>query len=88
MDKELSEVLAELHKKGWSDARVAVWIGDQMRAGFYGHMTGMGGLSIGPSSQSVYRWRRGTGKPHSEMYQAMIYKLHKEIFDEHQINHD
>ena len=82
MDKELSEILAELHKKGWSDARVAVWIGDQMRANW------MEGLSIGPSSQSVYRWRRGTGKPHSEMYQAMIYKLHKEIFDEHQINHD
>ena len=82
MSKELHKVLTELHKNGWSDARVAVWLGDQMRANW------MEGLSIGPSSQSVYRWRKGTGKPQSEMYQAMIYKLHKEIFDEHKENND
>ena len=82
MDKELNEVLSELHKQGWSDARVAVWLGDQMRADW------MEGLSIGPSSQSVYRWRKGSGKPHSEMYRALIYKLYRGVFDEHQESKD
>ena len=82
MHKELPEILTALHKVGWTDARVAVWISDQVRRDW------MEGISIGPSSQSVYRWRRGTNKPHSEMYQSLIHKLYREICDEHQNNQD
>jgi len=56
-----------LHGKGWSDARIAVWISDQLGDD----------LTLGPSSQSVYRWRRGKSSPQAKIYANLIEKLYQ-----------
>lgn len=72
----VSEQLQELHKRGWRDERVATWIGDRYRLVLDSH------AATGPSSQSVYRWRRGQTQP-SEFHTELISELYLgEIHDE------
>ena len=70
MDKNIQEQLEELSGAGWQDERIATWIGDQLREclGFE--------TARGPSSQSVYRWRKGKSKPTSGISRELINKLH------------
>jgi|2_EtaG_2_1085320.scaffolds.fasta_scaffold153183_2 hypothetical protein len=70
MAEGIQEKLQDLYSVGWRDERVATWIGDQSRE-FCGSETVMG-----PSSQSVYRWRKGKSKPTSDISRELINKLH------------
>ena len=63
----IEECLRWLCDKGWTDARVAVWISDQLGKD----------LTLGPSSQSVYRWRRGKSSPQAKIYANLIEKLYQ-----------
>lgn len=63
-----AEKLRALYEVGWRDERVATWIEDKYRK------TAEESVS-GPSSQSVYRWRKGTTIP-SSLNQQLISELH------------
>jgi len=63
--------LQELKEKGWRDERVAAWIEDQCRK-----LSGSPGI-FGPSSQTIYRWRRGKTAPSNGFYSTLIDKLHE-----------
>jgi len=62
--------LEELRERGWRDERVAAWIGDMCRK-----LSGSPGI-FGPSSQTIYRWRRGKAAPSNGFYSTLIDKLH------------
>ena len=58
-------MLNDLYEKGWFDEEVAVGVG-QFMAG-----------NRVPSTQSVYRWRRGNTAP--EFYASAVEDLYREV---------
>ena len=60
MPIDASELLSELRKRGLSDERIAVGLGEYLP-----------GNNNHPSAMSVYRWRTGKTKPHS-IYRAVL----------------
>jgi len=71
--KTTAEQLQALYEAGWRDERVATWVEDKYR------VTTEEGVA-GPSSQSVYRWRKGTTTP-SSLNQQLISELYKGELD-------
>ncbi len=69
------EILAALFAQGWNDARVSVWITNEIRKQF---PLDDPWASMGPSSQSVYRWRKGKSSPAMGIWIRMIEVLYEQ----------
>ena len=69
-DDTYLKMLKALFESGWTDEEVAIGIG--------AHMPG----NRVPSSQSVFRWRRGTSYP--DFYKMAIEALHRHVIEDGQ----
>ena len=70
------EMLGALFAQGWNDARVSVWITDEIRKQFPLDQDAL--VCMGPSSQSVYRWRKGKSSPAMGIWIRMIEVLYEQ----------
>lgn len=72
----IQEMLEALSAQGWNDARISVWITDEIRKQFPFDQHAL--ICMGPSSQSVYRWRRGKSKPGMAIWIRLIGSLYEQ----------